>query len=95
MKKSEMIEKIATDHDLSKAVAGRLLETFTDMLINTLKKEGRISLSGFGTFNVTSRAARRGRNPATGESIKIKATKNVRFKAAPSVKEAVAKFKVK
>ena len=60
----------------------------------TLKKQGRFSFADLGTFTVSERAARKGRNPATGEAIKIKASKSVRFKPAPALKEMVAKVKV-
>ena len=60
----------------------------------TLKKEGRFSFSELGTFTVSDRSARKGRNPSTGEVIKIKASKAVRFKAAPALKAMVAKVKV-
>lgn len=93
MKKSEMIEHIADTNELSKAQAGRVLENVIDLIQVTLRKEGRIALPGIGTFTVGKRAARKGRNPATGESIKIKATKVAKFKAAPALKEAANKFK--
>lgn len=88
-----MIERIADTNELSKAQAGRVLDNIIDILQDTLRKEGRIALPGIGTFSVAKRAARKGRNPATGESIKIKATKVAKFKAAPALKEAANKFK--
>ncbi|AYR23398.1 HU family DNA-binding protein [Herbaspirillum rubrisubalbicans] len=63
--------------------------------VHALKKEGRFSFADLGTFSVTERAARKGRNPATGEPIKIKASKSVRFKPAPALKEQIAKVKLK
>lgn len=93
MTKTELIEQIAANNDLSKAQAGRLLNDFIGMIQGTLKKEGRFALPGVGTFTVGKRAARKGRNPATGETIKIKATKVAKFKAAPALKEAANKFK--
>ncbi|HEX7634562.1 MAG TPA: HU family DNA-binding protein [Noviherbaspirillum sp.] len=94
MNKSEMIDKIAADHALSKVKAKEVVEQVFGFVGADLKKEGRFAFPGLGTFTVTQRAARSGRNPATGEKIKIKASKNVRFKAAPALKELVAKVKV-
>ena len=93
MKKSEMIDHIATKHNLSKAETGRVLDSVIELYQTVLRKDGRLSVPGFGTFVVSSRAARKGRNPKTGEAIKIKAAKVVRFKAAPSTKAVAAKFK--
>jgi len=93
--KSEIIEKIAADHELTKVKAKEIVEQVFGFVGTDLKKEGRFAFPDLGTFTVTQRAARTGRNPATGETIKIKASKNVRFKAAPALKELVAKFKVK
>lgn len=93
MTKSEMIESLATEHDVSKAIAGKLLESVINLVHVDLKKTGRCSIPNLGTFTVSKRAARMGRNPATGETIKIKASKSARFKAAPALKETTAKFK--
>lgn len=95
MNKAEMIEKIAADHDFSKAKAKEVVEQVFGFIGTDLKKEGRFAFPGVGTFTVAQRAARTGRNPATGDTIKIKASKTVRFKAAPALKELVAKVKVK
>ncbi|WP_334187458.1 HU family DNA-binding protein [Noviherbaspirillum sp.] len=95
MNKAEIIEKVATDQDLTKVQAKAIVEQVFGFVGADLKKEGRFSFPDLGTFTVTERAARKGRNPATGEAIKIKASKNVRFKAAPSLKALVAKVKVK
>lgn len=95
MNKAEMIDKIAGDHDISKVKAKEIVEQVFGFVGADLKKEGRFAFPGLGTFAVSQRAARTGRNPATGEAIKIKASKNVRFKAAPALKELVAKVKVK
>ena len=94
MNKTEIINQIAGDYDLSKVKAKQIVEQVFDVIGNDLKKEGRFAFPNLGTFTVTERAARKGRNPATGEAIKIKASKTVRFKAAPALKEKVAKFKV-
>ena len=72
MNKTELIEHISTKADLSKADAGRALEAFIGAVKTTLKKKGTVTLVGFGTFAVSERAARTGRNPRTGEAIKIK-----------------------
>lgn len=93
MTKNEMIEHLAQTNDLNKAAASRVLATLIDIIHTDLKKNGRCSIPSLGTFTVTKRAARTGRNPATGEKLKIKASKSARFKAAPALKETVAKFK--
>lgn len=94
MKKSEMIDDIAANAEISKPQAKAVVERIVQLIQDGIKKEGRFPVSGLGTFTVTKRAARKGRNPATGESLKIKASKNVRFKAAPSLKAAAQKAKV-
>lgn len=95
MNKAEIIEMLAGDHDLTKVKAKEIVEQVFGIVGTVLKKDGRFSFPDLGTFTVTERAARKGRNPATGEAIKIKASKSVRFKAAPSLKLLVAKTKVK
>ena len=80
MNKGELIEKIAADAAVTKKQAGAL-DSFTDAVAKTLKKGNKVTLVGFGTFSVTKRAARNGRNPQTGAVIKIKAKKVARFKA--------------
>jgi DNA-binding protein HU-beta len=95
MNKAEMIDKVAGDHDLTKVKAKEIVEQIFGFVGADLKKEGRFAFPDLGTFTVSQRAARTGRNPQTGESIKIKASKTVRFKAAPALKELVAKVKVK
>lgn len=95
MNKSEIIEKLAADHELTKVKAKEIVEQIFGIVGTSLKKDGRFSFPDLGTFTVSQRAARTGRNPATGEAIKIKASKSVRFKAAPALKEMVAKVKVK
>lgn len=93
MTKSEIVEKLAADNGLSKAQASRVVDGLVEIVQTTLRKEGRFALPGIGTFTVAKRAARTGRNPATGAAIKIKATKVARFKAAPALKEAAVKSK--
>ena len=94
MNKAEIVEKIATEHELSKRQAQEIVEQVYGFIGADLKKTGRFSFPALGTFTVSKRAARTGRNPATGETIKIKAANTVRFKAAPALKELVAKVKV-
>jgi len=81
MNKAELIDKIAKDADITKAEANEALDSFTNTVIGSLKKGDRVTLVGFGTFSVSDRAARNGRNPQTGEVIKIKARKVPKFKA--------------
>jgi DNA-binding protein HU-beta len=89
MNKGDLIEAIAKNADLSKADAGRALDATLEAVSKTLKKGDKVTLPGFGTFSVTKRAARMGRNPATGETIKIKAKKTPKFKAGTKLVEAV------
>jgi DNA-binding protein HU-beta len=93
MKKSEMIEAIAEKTGVTKVQAKASMDMLVDFIKAGLKKEGRFAVSGLGTFSVGKRAARVGRNPMTGEKLKIKATKTAKFKAAPDLKEAANKFK--
>lgn len=81
MNKAELIDAIAADAGLSKADAKRALDGFVNATTDALKKGDRISLVGFGSFSVSQRAARTGRNPQTGKEIKIAAKNVVRFKA--------------
>ena len=89
MNKSELIDHIAKSADISKAAAGRALESLVSGIKGTLKKNGSVTLVGFGTFTVGKRAARTGRNPQTGASIKIKAAKVPKFRAGKALKDAV------
>ena len=89
MTKAELIEKVAKDAGISKVAAGAVLKTFTDQVTKTLKKAGKVTLVGFGTFSKIKRKARKGRNPQTGESIKIKASTGVKFKAGRALKNAL------
>ena len=86
MTKAEIIEKMGKDADISKAAAKKALESFIDSVKKTLKKGNRVTLVGFGTFSVSKRAARKGRNPRTGETIKIKASKAPKFTAGKAFK---------
>ncbi len=89
MNKSELIEHIAKQADISKAAAARALEALIGGVKSTLKKNGSVSLVGFGTFSVTKRAARSGRNPRTGDVIKIKAAKVAKFRPGKALKDAL------
>ena len=89
MNKTELIEYIANDADISKAAATRALESTFEAVKKTLKKGGTVSLVGFGTFAVGKRAERAGRNPRTGETIKIKAAKVPKFRPGKALKDAI------
>ena len=89
MNKSELIEHIARQADISKAAATRALEAVSGGVKQTLKKSGSVSLVGFGTYSVGKRAARSGRNPRTGATIKIKAAKVPKFRPGKALKDAV------
>ena len=89
MTKQELIDKIAQDADITKKDAASVFSAITDGIADALKAEGRMALAGLGTFRTVERKERTGRNPATGEEIKIKASKNVGFKAAPKLKEDI------
>ncbi len=89
MNKTELIEHIAKNADISKAAATRALESTLGAVQSTLKRGGTVSLVGFGTFGVGKRAARSGRNPRTGESIKIKAAKVPKFRPGKALKDAL------
>ena len=81
MNKAELIAKIADDAEITKTQANACLDSFIEAVTMTLKKGNKVTLVGFGTFSVSKRAARNGRNPQTGAVIKIKAKKVARFKA--------------
>ncbi|HVO82837.1 MAG TPA: HU family DNA-binding protein [Syntrophobacteria bacterium] len=89
MNKAELIEAIAKGAELPKAAAARAVDAAVKAIKTSLKKGGKVTLVGFGTFSVTKRAARRGRNPRSGAEIKIKAAKVPKFKAGKALKDAV------
>ena len=89
MNKAQLIDAIAKDANLTKADAKRALDAFIDATTGTLKKGGRVALVGFGSFGVSNRNARTGRNPQTGAPIKISAKKVVKFKAGSELSDAV------
>jgi DNA-binding protein HU-beta len=87
--KSELIESIAQAADISKAAAERALDGTVAAITSSLKQGGMVTLVGFGTFYVSDRAARSGRNPRTGATIEIKASKVPKFRAGKALKDAV------
>lgn len=89
MNKTELIEALATKCDFSKAAAGRAVDALTEIITETLAQDGNVSILGFGTFAVGQRSARTGRNPKTGEAIKIAASKTPKFSAGAKLKAAV------
>lgn len=89
MNKTELIDAVAKQSQLSKADAGRAVDALIDTVQKTLKKGDEVSITGFGKFSVARRPRRTGRNPATGEQIKIRASKAPRFQAGATFKRAV------
>ena len=89
MNKSELIDAMAESADISKAAAGRALDGFVAAITDAMKEGDTVSLVGFGSFSVRERAARTGRNPQTGDTIEIKASKIPSFKAGKALKDAV------
>ena len=89
MNKSELIENIAINADISKASATRALDAMIDIIKQTLKENQSVTLVGFGTFSIGKRAARTGSNPRTGAAIHIKASKVPKFKPGKALKDAV------
>lgn len=85
----DQVVKASAEANLSKKAAGSLIDDIFGTLGKAIKKEGRFSYPGFGTFTVKKRSARKGRNPRTGAEIKIKASKTVGFKPAPSLKKTL------
>ena len=91
MNKTELVAAIAEKTELSKKDAEKAFTAFTDVVTEELTKGGKIQLVGFGTFEVSERAAREGRNPQTGKTIKIAASKAPKFKAGKALKDVVNK----
>ena len=89
MNRMELVAAIAEKTELSKKDAEKALKAFTDVVAEELKKGEKIQLVGFGTFEVSERAAREGRNPQTGEAMKIAASKSQKFKAGKALKDAL------
>lgn len=89
MTKADLIEKMAKDAAIAKAAAGKALDSFIDGVKKALKKGNKVALVGFGSFSLSRRKARKGRNPRTGETIAIKAAKVPKFTAGKVFKDAV------
>ena len=89
MNKTELVAAMAKQTNLSKKDVEAVLTSFTDVVADELKKGGKIQLVGFGTFEVSERAAREGRNPQTGETMTIAASKAPKFKAGKALKDMV------
>ena len=87
MNKKQLVEAVAKEMDRSKAEAERAVNAFMESVKKGLKKDGMVQLIGFGSFNVKKRKARKGRNPKTGQPIKIKASKTVSFRPGKALKE--------
>jgi DNA-binding protein HU-beta len=91
LNKTELINAIAAEAEISKKDAGKALDAFVEVITKSLQQEEKVQLIGFGTFEVRERAAREGHNPQTGKKIKIAATKVPAFKAGKALKEAIVK----
>ena len=89
MNKTELITAIAKSADISKKDSEKALKAFVDVVTEELKKGEKVQLVGFGTFEVSERAAREGRNPQTGKTMKIEACKAPKFKAGKALKDAI------
>ena len=89
MNKTEFIEAVAKESKASKAAAGQVINAAIAVITKALKKGESVQITGFGSFDIVKRAARKGRNPATGKEIKIAASKAPRFKAGKVLKDAV------
>ena len=89
MTKEELIAAVAKESKITKVAAAKAIDSVTDNITKELKRGGRISLTGFGTFSVAKRKARTGRNPRTGQTIKIAATKTAKFKPGSALKQSV------
>jgi len=89
MTKSDLIEQIAKEAGVTKTLAKQIVNSFLETISHELEKEdGKVRLSGFGTFSATQRQARKGRNPRTGETIEIKGSNTVKFKPAKVLKDS-------
>ncbi len=89
MKKAELVEAVAAKAGLTKADSDRAIKAFAEVVEGALKKGEKVAIPGFGTFSVSKRAAREGRNPQTGAKVTIKASKSAKFKQASALKEAL------
>jgi DNA-binding protein HU-beta len=91
LNKRDLVDRIAEDHELTARFARELVDSVFETIANTARKGEEVSIFGFCKFKVAERAARKGRNPATGESVKIAASKNLRFTPARSLKTSLNK----
>ncbi len=91
MNKRDLVERVPAEHELTGRFARELADGIFDMITSTTQKGEEVSLFGFGTFKVSERAARKGRNPRTGETVKVAASKTVKFKPATSLKASLNK----
>ena len=89
MNKQELIDQISKQADITKVAAAKVVDAFTDSITAALKEGDSVTLIGFGTFTVTARAARTGRNPQTGKALKISARKAPGFRAGKALKDAL------
>jgi DNA-binding protein HU-beta len=89
MNKTQLVEKLAEEYEFTKVFARELVDNVFDSMVETIQKGGEVSISGFGNFKVAERQARSGRNPRTGEPIKIAARKNIKFKPATSLRASL------
>jgi DNA-binding protein HU-beta len=89
MNKAELVEELSKDAGISKCQAEATLKSFAEAVAKIAKKDGKLTLVGFGTFSLAKRKARKGRNPKTGEVIKIKASKTVKFTAGKNLKASL------
>ena len=89
MTKTELVAAIASKSDLPKSTVATALGALTDTIVESVKKGEKVSWSGLGTFDLSERGARKGRNPQTGEEITIAASKSVKFKAAKALKDSI------
>ena len=89
MTKAELVEKLSKDAGISKTQAETTIKSFAEAVAKTARKDGKLTLVGFGTFSLAKRKARKGRNPKTGESIKIKASRSVKFTAGKNLKASL------
>ena len=89
MNKRDLVDRIAQEHELTARFARELVDSVFEAMANAARSGEEVSISGFGKFKVAERAARKGRNPATGEALKIAASKNLRFTAARSLKTSL------
>ncbi len=89
MTKAELIESVASKVDLPRAIAERAVNTMFEDVVEALKQGDKVNISGFGTFSVSTRKARIGRNPKTGESIEIAASRAAKFKAGKTLKDCL------